>query len=101
MGGESAGGNLATVVCLMAKERGGVMPVHQWLIYPVTDRKSERPSHQRYAASPVLPEANLPWFAGMYFESPADARKPLASPIYAESFTIRYPASGPPPTLRC
>ena len=83
VGGESAGGNLATVVCLMAKERKGVMPVHQLLIYPVTDWKSERPSHQEYAASPVLPEANLPWFAGMYFESPADAKKPLASPIYS------------------
>ena len=84
VGGESAGGNLATEVCLLAKERKGVMPVHQLLIYPVTDWKSERPSHTEYADSPVLPEKNLPWFAGMYFNSPADARKPLASPIYSD-----------------
>jgi acetyl esterase/lipase len=44
VGGESAGGNLATVVCLMAKERNGVMPVHQLLINPVTDWNSNRPS---------------------------------------------------------
>lgn len=86
VGGESAGGNLATVVCLMAKERKGVMPIHQLLIYPVTDWKSERPSHTEYGDSPVLPEKNLPWFSGMYFENPADAKKPFASPIYAESF---------------
>ena len=93
VGGESAGGNLATVVCLMAKERKGGMPVAQLLIYPVTDWKSERPSHQEYAASPVLPEANLPWFAGMYFESPADAKKPLASPIYSDNLKGLPPAT--------
>ena len=83
VGGESAGGNLAAVVCLMAKERKGMMPIHQLLIYPVTDWKSERPSHTEYGESPVLPEKNLLWFSGMYFENPADAKKPFASPIYS------------------
>ena len=93
VGGESAGGNLATVVCLMAKERKGAMPVHQLLIYPVTDWKSERPSHTTYGESPVLPEKNLPWFAGMYFESPDDAKKPLASPIYSKDLAGLPPAT--------
>ncbi len=93
VGGESAGGNLAAVVCLVAKERKGEMPVAQLLIYPVTDWKSERPSHQEYASSPVLPEANLPWFAGMYFNSPADAKNPLASPIYSENLKGLPPAT--------
>ena len=44
-GGESAGGNLATEVCPMAKECKGVLPVHQLLIYPATNWKSEQPSH--------------------------------------------------------
>ena len=93
VGGESAGGNLATEVCLLAKERQGEMPVAQLLIYPVTDWKSERPSHREYAASPVLPEANLPWFAGMYFNSPADAKNPLASPIYSDNLKGLPPAT--------
>ena len=93
VGGESAGGNLATEVCLLSKERGGVMPVHQLLIYPVTDWKSERPSHTEYGESPILPEKNLPWFAGMYFNSPADAKKPLASPMYSENLKGLPPAT--------
>ena len=93
VGGESAGGNLATVVCLMAKERKGTMPVHQLLIYPVTDWKSERPSHTEYGESPVLPEKNLPWFAGMYFENPDDAKKPFASPIYSKDLAGLPPAT--------
>jgi acetyl esterase len=93
VGGESAGGNLATVVCLMAKERNGAMPVHQLLIYPVTDWNSKRPSHTQFALSPTLPEKNLPWFADLYLPSPADGIKPFASPINAGSFAGLPPAT--------
>lgn len=93
VGGESAGGNLATVVCLMAKDRQGAMPVHQLLVYPVSDWTSTRPSHEAYGLVPVLPEKNLPWFAGMYFSNPADMKKPYASPIFAENFQGLPPAT--------
>ena len=86
-------GDLGTVVCLMAKERKGEMPVAQLLIYPVTDWKSERPSHTEYGESPTLPEKSLPWFSGMYFASPDDAKKPLASPIYSENLKGLPPAT--------
>lgn len=93
VGGESAGGNLATVVCLMAKDRKGAMPVHQLLIYPVSDWTSTRPSHEAYGLVPVLPEKNLPWFAGMYLPSTTDMKKPYASPIFAEDFKGLPPAT--------
>ena len=93
VGGESAGGNLATEVCLLAKERGGALPVHQLLVYPVTDWTSTRPSHVAYGSSPILPEKNLPWFAGYYLPSPDDAKKPEVSPIFATSFQGLPPAT--------
>lgn len=93
VGGESAGGNAATVVCLMAKERGGAMPIHQLLVYPVTDWNSLRPSHVENALSPTLPEANLPWFSGMYFANQSDSKMPFASPINATDFKGLPPAT--------
>ena len=41
----------------------------------------------------MLPEANLPWFAGVYFKNPADARKPMASPIHSENLKGLPPAT--------
>ena len=49
VGGDSAGGNLATVVALMARERGGPHLVHQVLIYPVTDHDLNTPSYRENA----------------------------------------------------
>jgi acetyl esterase/lipase len=39
VGGESAGGNLATNMCIMARDRGGRMPIHQMLVYPSSTPK--------------------------------------------------------------
>lgn len=93
VGGESAGGNASTVVCLMAKDRGGAMPVHQLLVYPVTDWNSTRPSHVENGLSPTLPEKNLPWFSGNYFASPDDSKKPYASPMNATDLKGLPPAT--------
>ncbi|CAN5360538.1 hypothetical protein BH20VER3_BH20VER3_12960 [soil metagenome] len=43
--GESAGGNMAASICIMAKQKGVQMPVHQLLIYPVTDYSFETKSY--------------------------------------------------------
>lgn len=93
VGGESAGGNAATVVCLMAKERGGAMPVHQLLVYPVTDWNSTRPSHVESGLSPTLPEKNLPWFSGLYFANLEDSKQPYASPMNAADLKGLPPAT--------
>jgi len=47
--GESAGGNLATVVCLLARDRGLKMPVHQLLVYPIANHYFDTRSYEEYA----------------------------------------------------
>lgn len=53
VGGDSAGGNLAAVVPLMARDRNQKMPCFQMLIYPVTDRRMQTPSSLEYYDAPV------------------------------------------------
>ncbi len=58
IGGDSAGGNLAAAVTLMARDRGLKMPVFEMLIYPVTDRRMITESMKKYVDTPVW-DANL------------------------------------------
>lgn len=84
--GESAGGNLATVVCLRARDEGGLMPVHQVLVYPVTTFAPEGESLesiQEYATAIPLGAAGLEWFGSFYLADPADATNPYVSPLEA------------------
>lgn len=53
IGGDSAGGNLAAAVTLMARDRGLKMPVYELLIYPVTDRRMGTKSMREYTDTPV------------------------------------------------
>ena len=53
VGGDSAGGNLAAVMALMARDRKAVQPMFQLLIYPVTDRRMQTDSSKRYRDAPV------------------------------------------------
>lgn len=53
MGGDSAGGNLAIAVTLMAKRRGLPLPNAELLIYPVTDRRMETESMKKYTDTPM------------------------------------------------
>ncbi len=73
--GESAGGNLATVVCMMAKDRGGLMPKHQVLVYPyvmnslkLSDATLYRryPSYKTNADAIPLGKAAGQWFWKYY-----------------------------------
>ena len=92
VGGDSAGGNLATVVCLMARERGAFMPVCQILLYPVVDYNFERPSYHENAEGYVLTESAMRWFWDCYLECDEDGYEPYASPIRAESLVGLPPA---------
>ena len=84
VGGESAGGNLATVVCLMARDRNVTLPVHQLLIYPVVDNDMTRPSYLANAKAAPLNKAMMQWFFGHY-AGPRDALHPYALPMKAAS----------------
>lgn len=82
--GESAGGNLATTVCLRARDERFQLPLHQLLIYPVTDLASVRGSHQEYANALPLNQRMVDWFKKHYLsDAEAEVALPLVSPMNA------------------
>ena len=91
--GDSAGGNLAAVVALMAKERGGPDLAFQLLIYPCTDMDPERwPSATENAKGYFLTADSMVWFYGHYIDD-EHRFNPYAAPIQAADL------SGLPPAL--
>ncbi len=83
VGGESAGGNLAAVTALLAHQRGFAPPVHQLLVYPVTDFVGDYPSYQENFDAKPLSTPALQWFGRYYLRSDADRQDPRASPLRA------------------
>jgi len=78
VGGESAGGNLATVVSIMARDKKAALPVHQLLVYPVVDNDMTRPSYIANAAAKPLNKPMMEWFFKHYA---ADPKSPMALPL--------------------
>jgi acetyl esterase len=66
VGGDSAGGNLAAVVCLIAKARGGPHIALQLLIYPVTDHDFTLPSYTENGEGYLLTLETMQWFWDLY-----------------------------------
>lgn len=91
--GDSAGGNLAAVVALVAKEQGGPHLAYQGLIYPVTDYNFDRTSYRDNADGYLLTRAAMKWFWDHYLPSEADGENPLASPLRARDLTGLPPAT--------
>lgn len=87
--GDSAGGNLAAVVAITARDAGGPDLAFQLLVYPATDARGGYPSLTENAQGYLLTENSMRWFYGHYAPDPADWR---ASPILAD-------LSGLPPAL--
>jgi acetyl esterase len=86
VGGDSAGGNLAAVVALMARDRGGPPLVFQLLVYPVTDYYTVgTPSYQENADGYFLTRDDMVWFWNHYLNGEADAANPYACPLRAAS----------------
>jgi acetyl esterase len=92
IGGDSAGGNLAAVVALMARDRGGPSIVHQLLVYPVTDVGQDTPSYRDNAEGYLLTAADMAWFWNHYLAKPGDGENPYASPLRAKSLRDLPPA---------
>ena len=90
--GDSAGGNLAAVVSLDARDRGGPRLVHQVLIYPGTDMRMGWPSLERHAQQLPLTRAGMHWFVAHYLRSEADKADWRASPLMAPSLERLPPA---------
>jgi acetyl esterase len=84
VGGDSAGGNLAAVVALMARDRGGPSLKYQLLIYPLTDFNDHSPSMREYGENHFLSREVMAWFAESYTAGPEDRLAPYASPWNAD-----------------
>jgi acetyl esterase len=91
--GDSAGGNLAAVVSLLARDRGGPRIAHQLLIYPVTDCAFDTPSYRENAEGYLLTREMMRWFWHHYLGRESDAANPLASPLRAEKLGGLPPAT--------
>jgi len=82
--GESAGGNLATVVARRARDAGEQLPVHQLLVYPITNYNFDTPSYNQYANAKPLSKGLMQWFFSYYLRSEADGASPDVSPLRAD-----------------
>ncbi len=83
--GESAGGNLATVVAILARDRDVPLPIHQVLVYPVTTFVAGKPPPS-YVENPTtipLSTPDLGFFKRYYLRSASEALNPLVSPLLA------------------
>jgi acetyl esterase len=91
VGGDSAGGNLAAVVSIAARDKG-VSLRHQLLVYPVTDGTFSQPSMDENAEGYLLTKASMLWFGEHYFGN-GDAKDPRLSPLYVDDLSGVAPAT--------
>jgi acetyl esterase len=91
VGGDSAGGNLAAVVSLAARD-GGPKIAGQVLIYPATDFAMKHPSQSEPETSILLTHTVIRWFCNHYLNGPADIDDWKASPARATTLAGLPPA---------
>ncbi|AMO61437.1 alpha/beta hydrolase [Mycolicibacterium phlei] len=84
VGGDSAGGNLAAVTALMARDRGGPALVAQLLLYPMIDANFDTESYRLYGKGFYNPRPALQWYWDQYVPEVADRTHPYASPLHAD-----------------
>jgi len=96
VGGESAGGNLATVVSILARDQGGIAPLHQLLVYPVATfapAGEAAESVTQFGDARPLNAAALQWFGSYYLPDPALAADPSVSPLDSADLAGLPPAT--------
>jgi len=94
VGGDSAGGNLAALVSLRARDEGTRLPAVQLLFYPVTNYRDETRSQTLFADGYFLTKQDIGWFREQFLDGALlDAGDPRVSPLLADDF------SGLPPAL--
>jgi acetyl esterase len=93
--GDSCGGNMAAVLSLMAKERGGPKFLATALAYPVTDSEFDTESYEQFAEGYHLRKDMMEWFWDQYTQDPAERNLITVSPLKASIEAL----TGLPPTL--
>jgi acetyl esterase len=92
IGGDSAGGNIAAVMALRARDRGGPRIALQVLIYPVTDADFDRPSYTDPDNQLLLNRDGMIWFWDHYLPDASRRTEPDASPLHAADLAGLPPA---------
>ena len=92
VGGDSAGGNLAAVVAIIARDAGDLAVAYQLLIYPATDQRRQHPSHATNGAGYLLTSDTMTYFHDHYLVDARSDQDWRASPLLAEDLS-RLPPS--------
>jgi acetyl esterase len=92
VGGDSAGGNLAAGVSILARAEGGATPAMQLLIYPVTDSAGEFPSRRMFGDGFLLTKVDMDSFEGHYLPPGTNAGDPRVSILEAPDLSNLPPA---------
>jgi acetyl esterase len=92
VGGDSAGGNLAAAISLLARDAGGPAISFQLLIYPATDHRLSHPSIDSNGEGYLLTKKVMQYFRGHYLPREADWLDWRASPLLAKSLAKLPPA---------
>ena len=92
VGGDSAGGNLAAVVCLALRDAGEALPAFQLLIYPATDMRAVALSHRSNGQGYMLTADTIAYFRGHYIPGAGQWADWRASPLLAADHAHLPPA---------
>ena len=92
VGGDSAGGAIAAVVCQICRDAGETGPAFQMLIYPATDSSKESASRTEFAEGYFLSKPLMAWFWEAYVPEDMDLADLRLSPLLAKDFTGLPPA---------
>ena len=84
VGGDSAGGNLAAVTALMARDRGGPELAGQVLVYPVIAADFGTESYRLFGQGYYNPRPALQWYWDQYVPSESDRSHPYAAPLHGD-----------------
>ena len=90
--GDSAGGALATVTAMLARDRKGPQLAGQILLYPITDCRLRTSSMTEYKDSPMLNENMLSFYIKNYAREPKDILSPMFSPLLSPDLSRLPPA---------
>lgn len=93
--GDSVGGNMAAVMAILAKRRGGVAVHKQLLFYPVTDAAFGTESYKTFAEKYYLTRDGMKWFWNQYMPDDSERARSEASPLRADEREL----AGLPPAM--
>ncbi|MBC7809351.1 MAG: alpha/beta hydrolase fold domain-containing protein [Akkermansiaceae bacterium] len=91
--GESAGGNLAAAVCLLSHDRKAALPIHQVLIYPITDTRTNTSSYRAHKYAVPLDRPQMVYFIEQVVRTKRDLDSPYLAVLRAPSLRGLPPAT--------